>query len=195
MKKSCVFRITEATFFVIEVDQSDYNNKQKRLKMKKKKRRTRNLLATCCGEKRTVVRASILVLAFLCQWNSVFKKKEDKIHDTAGLWHRKKKVGGRWGQDVHKLAHVRRHAEAESRKKESKSTPVYARANQRRGRCCKTRKNGERKKKKGGKKADVNECGFTQQIEWKRQKRRKREFELCWCALTRNNNNVIITIK
>lgn len=67
MKKSCVFRITEATFFVIEVDQSDYNNKQKRLKMKKKKRRTRNLLATCCGEKRTVVRAPILILAFLCQ--------------------------------------------------------------------------------------------------------------------------------
>lgn len=66
MKKSCVFRITEATFFVIEVDQSDYNNKQKRLKMKKK-RRTRNLLATCCGEKRTVVRAPILILAFLCQ--------------------------------------------------------------------------------------------------------------------------------
>lgn len=30
---------------------------------------------------------------------------------------KKKKVGGRWGQDVHKLAHVRRHAEAESRKK------------------------------------------------------------------------------
>ena len=47
-KKSCVFRITEATFFVIEVDQSDYNNKQKRLKMKKKKAKnpqfTRNLL-------------------------------------------------------------------------------------------------------------------------------------------------------
>lgn len=52
----------------------------------------------------------------------------------------------------------------------------------------------EEEEKKGGK-TDVNECGFTQQIEWKRQKRRKREFELCWCALTRNNNNVIITIK
>lgn len=52
MKKSCVFRITEATFFVIEVDQSDYNNKQKRLKMKKKKSEEPAIYSQFAAEKK-----------------------------------------------------------------------------------------------------------------------------------------------
>lgn len=140
MKKSCVFRITEATFFVIEVDQSDYNNKQQKAK---KKRRTHNLLATCCGETKKNRDPSLyfsISIPFSVKLSLKKKKKKRKrrtkstTQPDCGTGKKKGRGGGRWGQDVHKLAHVRRHAEAESRRKESKSTPVYAKANQRRGR-------------------------------------------------------------